>query len=220
MRRLAMCMRTARSPSSVLRSFSVSPMLSDKSIGHNPSWKPDQNDPMNKPVQQAPAPQQPTSVSTAEGEVHELKKKLDKLQTEMDEICKLARIKLASETPGFVENPITGVISYNGDDPDWKQAFARLAKLEKEYEVCDPCFAHPLLILSSMTRSQHVCVGVAIVGTGDAQCDATLLIFCFFFFFFFTVTYHGRRDADYTVVIAFSSSLHLFDTYREWRNGS
>ena len=28
MRRLAMCMRTARSPSSVLRSFSVSPMLS------------------------------------------------------------------------------------------------------------------------------------------------------------------------------------------------
>ena len=22
-----------------------------------------------------------------------------------------------------------------------------------------------------------------------------------FFFFFFTVTYHGRRDADYTVVI-------------------
>ena len=23
----------------------------------------------------------------------------------------------------------------------------------------------------------------------------------FFFFFFFTVTYHGRRDADYTVVI-------------------
>ena len=146
MRRLAMCMRTARSPSSVLRSFSVSPMLSDKSIVHDPFGKPDQNDPMNKPVQQAPSPQ--PSVSTAEGEVRELKKKRDKLQTAMDKICKRARDAFTLKTPGFVENPITGVISYNGDDPDWKQAFAHLAELEEEYRVCDPCFPHPLLILS------------------------------------------------------------------------
>ena len=128
MRRLAMCMRTARSPSSVLRSFSVSPMLSDKSIGHDSFWKPDQNIPMNKPAQQAPSPQQPTSVSTAEGEVHKLKKKLDELHER-------ARIELTRKTLGFVENPITGVISYKGDDPDWKQEFAHLAKLEKLHKV-------------------------------------------------------------------------------------
>ena len=35
------------------------------------------------------------------------------------------------------------------------------------------------------------------------MCDTNskLFFFFFFFFFFFTVTYHGRRDADYTVVI-------------------
>ena len=31
--------------------------------------------------------------------------------------------------------------------------------------------------------------------------------FFFFFFFFFTVTYHGRRDADYTVFLFFFFSL-------------
>ena len=33
---------------------------------------------------------------------------------------------------------------------------------------------HFFFYLSSMTHSQHVCLGVAIFGTGDAQCGATL----------------------------------------------
>ena len=79
------------------------------------------------------------------------------------------------------EAGIKGVTSYCR--PNLKKIKAKLAKLEKEEEV-RPLLLTPtfLFYLTGVPffHSQHVCVGVAIVGTGDAQCDATLLLFCCF----------------------------------------
>ena len=81
------------------------------------------------------SPQQPTNVSTAEGELRELKKKEYNLQKDIDGIKNKARAEFDKGTQGFRENPITGVISYNGSDLDWTEAFTHMAKLEDQLKV-------------------------------------------------------------------------------------
>ena len=70
---------------------------------------------------------------------------------------------------------------YEGSNNKARMYADKIATLTGEKVVCNTCFSHLFLFyLSSMTHSQHVCVGVAIVGTGDAQCETTLLLFCCF----------------------------------------
>ena len=78
-------------------------------------------------AQHEQSPQQPTNVSTAEREFHELKE-------EIDHIKKKVRSQYDDKQPGFQED-LSGAIFYNGDEEAIIRVFKRLASCEEELKV-------------------------------------------------------------------------------------
>ena len=87
-----------------------------------------------------------------------LQKEKDKLQKQINAIT-----DLQTYTPDALQKiiPRAGFDPWNEADckPPYTRLIEAYAKLEKQLEVCNPCFPHPFLFYySSMTHSQHVCV--------------------------------------------------------------
>ena len=67
-------------------------------------------------------------VAKAEREVEKLCEQIDKIES-------LAHEKYRRSEPGFLKNAVTCVVSYNGNEQEWTEAFAHLVKLKDRLKV-------------------------------------------------------------------------------------
>ena len=144
MRRLAMCMRTARSPSSVLRSFSVSPMLSLRSR----SPKVTAGD-IRRPAYRRRESRQGT-LTDVQRSINNLS---EQVKTLMGQICFLGDLLWDSNAWDENDGRLSSLDApyrhlFGKGLPTKDEVEAVIVKLKEEYKVCEPCFPHPLLILS------------------------------------------------------------------------
>ena len=121
----------------------------------------------------------PSSVTKAEQEVEDLTRQVESLARQI--AAEIEKLVTHVRQLDNEDVEAAGYGLYEGSNNKARMYADEIATLKGEKVVCNTCFSHLFLFyLSSMTHSQHVCVGVAIVGTGDAQCETTLLLFCCF----------------------------------------
>ena len=160
MHRLAMCMRTARSSSSVLRSFSVTPMLSLRSRSPevtagdrvtNLESKVDKVNLATSTMSGSASNASPQGTLTdAQRSVNDLSEQVKTLRGQIrflgDLLCDSTAWDQNDGRLSSLDAPYRHLF-WKGP-PTKDEVEAVIVKLKEEYKVCDPCFAHPLLILS------------------------------------------------------------------------
>ena len=86
--------------------------------------------------------------------------------------------KLVSYVRGLDENVEAAKYGkYRGNDDNAKLYASEITELKEEKKVW-PLLFTPIFIFFTLVSPLHnMCVGVAVVGTGDAQCGAILLFY-------------------------------------------